>query len=266
MPQTITVASPLVLNNQAGPVTITGPGANLLTISGGNTNPTMPAGTQVFNITNQSSANDVISALTIANGYNSNNAQVSDGAGISVTGQLTIDHAVITNNLAHNYGAGIYAVYNFNNSSSLTITNSTISNNSTGDTVNGFYAAGGGIYDDGVPLTITNDIFSGNAATVGGGINITTPLTTITNSTFDGNYAYGAGGAIDAGGGTSGDKVIIVGSTISNNTAGGSGGIYDDALMTIVNSTIAKNSASGYGGGISFSGYLTVCSIIRIRT
>ena len=59
-PQTITVATPLTLTNQAGPVTITGPGANLLTISGGNTNPNMLAGTQVFNITNQSSANDVL--------------------------------------------------------------------------------------------------------------------------------------------------------------------------------------------------------------
>ena len=250
-PQTITVATPLDLNNQAGPVTITGPGANLLTISGGNT-------TQVFNITNQSSADDVISDLTIANGMAVTNAiegLYANGGGISFSGGLTINDAVITHNTEQggNGGGGIYNVYaGINISGTLTINNSVISDNSviTNNTPPGPGGQGGGIDVVGIPTTITNTTISGNTAGIGGGIEDSQGNMTITDSTISGNSTLGGGfgGGIDNSSGT----VSLLGSTISGNASFSGAGINNNGnvQMTIINSTIADNDASYLGGGI----------------
>src|SRR5262249_38991531 len=104
----------------------------------------------------------------------------------------------------------------------VTITNSTISDNSSGD-------SGGGIHLRGITyLSIANNTISGNSAgTSGGGI-----------------YAPGCAANVP-------DRVSIVTSTISGNSAGTSGGgIYDAvSVLHVANSTISGNSA-GSGGGI----------------
>jgi predicted outer membrane repeat protein len=100
-------------------VTITGPGASSLTISGNNT-------FEVFYINLTVSVS--ISGLTITNGRSSGN-----GGGIYSNGVLTLTNAVVSNNSA-NYGGGIY------NPGSLTLINSTVSGNSaSGD--------GGGVHN-----------------------------------------------------------------------------------------------------------------------
>ena len=134
------------------------------------------------------------------------------------------------------------------NSGVLTVSNSTIVDNSTGE--------GGGIYNNN-QLTVNNSTLSGNAATRGGAIfNNENRTATINNSTLVGNSASD-GGAIynkNSGLATPGGKVTINNSTLSGNSAGGSnsGAIYNgdgttsgNADVTINNSTLANNSGGG---------------------
>jgi len=152
------------------------------------------------------------------------------------------------------FGGGIY------NLGTLTVTDSTVANNSAGQ--------GGGIENDvSASLTIANSTITGNSTLdggTGGGIIDRGGTLTITNSTIVGNQAAGDGsaGGIFAEGGT----VIITGSTIADNTAGGyGGGIVSEVdpklftgTLTIANSTISGNNSTGGGGGIGSSAMLSV--------
>ena len=82
---------------------------------------------------------------------------------------------------------------------------------------------GGGIFNDGGTLTVTNSTISGNRASFGGGI------------------SHGVGGT-----------ATVTNSTISGNSADFGGGIRSlfGTLITVANSTISGNSAS-FGGGSS---------------
>jgi CSLREA domain-containing protein len=126
------------------------------------------------------------------------------------------------------------------NEGTLTLKNSTISNNSSG-------SDGGGIANLGT-LAVANDTIRGNTAHfVGGGI-WNFGNATITASTISGNESTLFGGGGIANGGT----LSIVNSTISDNTAGdGGGGIsnFQQGPLTMVNSTISHNRAP-IGGGI----------------
>src|SRR6266496_3087820 len=110
-------------------VTISGPGANVLAVNAN-------AASRVFHIAPGKTVN--ISGLTITNGNPPANPP-------------------------DNYGAGIY-----NDHATLTVSNCTISGNSTGDS-----GYGGGIYNDGfigsATLTINNSTLSDNSATVEAG-------------------------------------------------------------------------------------------------
>ncbi|MBO7726741.1 MAG: hypothetical protein J6S40_09790, partial [Thermoguttaceae bacterium] len=68
------------------------------------------------------------------------------------------------------------------------------------------------------------------------------------------NLASYYGGGIFNESGT----LTITNSTISGNTAGWGGGIYNYGTLTIMNSTISGNTASYYGGGIFNRGTLTI--------
>jgi hypothetical protein len=126
----------------------------------------------------------------------------------------------------------------------MTITDSTISNNSES-----------GIYNRAGRVTILNSTISGNSAgqfAEGGGISTgdfkIPAFTSITNSTISGNSAS------DSGGGIANDYsfLAIINSTLSGNSAGNSGGGISNYSggVQIANSTISGNSA-GSGGGIS---------------
>jgi hypothetical protein len=137
-PQTITVASTLVLNETPGPVTINGSGTDV-TISGGNT-------VGVFQI--EANAVASLSSLTITGGVATN------GGGIDNAGTLTITASTIAGN-SPNYipsgsGGGIY------NSGSLTIINSVIAGNGVD-----FFVAGG--IDNWGALTVVNSDVIGNS-------------------------------------------------------------------------------------------------------
>jgi hypothetical protein len=78
----------------------------------------------------------------------------------------------------------------------------------------------------------------------------TPAVVAIINSTISGNSAPGSGGGIASGYW----GVTIVNSTISGNSAGDSGGGVGGSFVEIMNSTISGNSAGKIGGGIATSG------------
>ena len=146
----ITLSSTLVLSETDGPEVISGPGANLLTVSGNNA-------VEVFYVTGTAT----LSALTVSAGRSSN------GGGIVNYGNLTVVNSTITNNRASSAGGGIF------NGGTLGLANCTLSDNSA--------SVGGGIYDSngrndyGTPLTkygmltLVNCTLADNSATGNGG-------------------------------------------------------------------------------------------------
>jgi len=220
-------------------VTLLGPGAGTLTVSGNNAS-------RVFDVT----GTDVtIRSLTIANGQGA-----LYGAGMRTAGGagsiVILGNCIVTNNATTLLGAGI-----FNSSGvALTVSNCTICGNSAPS------GNGGGIYNSNASLTVIASTISGNYANlVGGGImndgsgGGATLL--ITASTISSNSAYTGGGILNYG--QSGSATLTISaSTISGNSAyawaGGAicnNGWYGNGTVLINASTISSNSAP-YGGGI----------------
>ena len=215
-------------------LTITGPGASSLTISGNLLS-------RVFLINSGITAN--ISGLTIQNGRDG-----YGGGGIFNYGTLTLTNSTLSSNSAYDYGGGIYNEYG-----TLTLTNSTVSDNTS--------TYGGGIFNKGGMLTLTNSTVSGNSASYyGGGIYNGGGTVTLTNSTVSGNTANYQGGGIYNGGGT----VTLTNSTVSGNSAPyNGGGIYNFlGTLTLTNSTLSGNTAP-YGGGGGFYNYFD--STLRLK-
>src|SRR5207249_2742209 len=143
-------------------------------------------------------------------------------------------------------GSGIY-----NFGGAATITNSTLSGNSGG--------SGGGIFNDDMKSTRltsrhTTSTLSGNSAvdSSGGGIYNFGGAATITNSTLSGNSG-GSGGGIFTVGITVHSATLQIPSfptRRSSDLAGSGSGIYNfGGAATITNSTLSGNSG-GSGGGI----------------
>lgn len=149
----------------------------------------------------------------------------------NINGNLVID------------GTGFKVTINGNNAKRVfyvqagivVINNLTIQNGYTG-------SMGGGIFNPGGTLTVTNSTFTGNKAGYGGAIASSGP-TTIANSTFYNNQAtVNGGGAYNSAG-----PLTILNSTFSGNTAASSGGgLYNDTGATLnLGNTIVANSTSG---------------------
>jgi len=262
------------------PLTIQGPGKDLVAISGDYTQ-------RVFNI----SSGVNISGITIRDGFTTEN-----GGGIYHTGVLTIAQSEIISNNAE-MGGGIYS----DNGSKLHLTDSSITDNQAG-TGGGIYGnentnridnssifsntanySGGGIYLYSSVLTVTNSIVSDNTANEGAGLYLSSADTTIVeteiaNNDAIGSYAEGGGihnssnggslqitdcdihdnAAAFSGGGiyaSYADNIYIINSRVFSNTASGGGGIYNDSGSTIeiMGSSIEENSANS-GGGIYTTG------------
>jgi hypothetical protein len=151
-------------------LTISGPGASNLAISGNNA-------VRVLSV-NQN-ATVTISGVTIENGLAS-----GGGGGILNSGMLTVTDSTISGNSTNLFGGGI------GNYGALTLTNSTVTGNSA--TI-GF---GGGIVNVGT-LTLVNSTISGNSAKTfyGGGV-MNLGTLAVANSTVSGNSTASHGGGI----------------------------------------------------------------------
>jgi hypothetical protein len=213
-------------------------GGSLITISGGNSVGVFSVNTGVkFTVQN----------LTIANGNSGTGGGISNGringdGSIIAGGTLTVTNSTFSDNTANLDGGGIY-----NGGGTLTVTNSTFSGNSA--TVGYGYGFGGGIANsyDGT-LTVTNSIFSGNSAFLGGSIIAGGTWLTVTNSTFSDNTANLYGGAI-----YNSVAATVANSTFSGNYATEAGGaIANDGgtSLAVTNSTFSSNGAQ-HGGAIN---------------
>jgi CSLREA domain-containing protein len=254
-------------------MTINGPGAGSLTISGNNV-------TRVFEIAATKTA--TISGMTITGGKVSGTAGAAgsgaaggaaNGGGVLNGGTLTLTNVIVSGNHVTGgdggsatgsaggaggdaRGGGIFS------SGTLTLTNTTVNgnNSATGgkggdsDTTNGDGGAGfgGGVYSLGtLTLTLTNSTISGNTAT-GGAAGA--------GSGAAGTAGASSGGGIYNDGTTAAATATITNSTISGNTAGqNGGGIFSIgtggvANLTITGSTISGNTAGLNGGGIYNTG------------
>ena len=232
-------------------LTINGPGANLLSVQRSAASGT-PA-FRIFNIT-VPAMSVRISGLTIANGSSS----VGGGGIYNDSTSLSLTNVTISGHSAFG-GGGIY------NAGYVTIANSTISGNLSGSNGGGIYVGGGG------QLFLTNVSVSSNMAAGGGGIYNDSGDVTVTNSTISGNLSGSNGGGIynkraanlmpqDPGGTLSIENSTISGNTTSSAAGGGGGGIYNLYLspggfaeLAFYNCTIFGNSTTGpstYGGGV----------------
>ena len=267
-------------------ITITGPGASLLTVQRSFAN-----GTPSFRIFHITPGHTVmIEGLTIKSGRN---FTASGGGILNDQATLTLNHCAVVENYTTGFGGGIY---NFGGSARLTILNSTVSDNLNDGVGLGSGGFGGGINNegtlrisnstvsvnmsratDGVPrggtgggiynavpidgvvgiLEISNSTISNNLADKHAGGILSFGSMTLINSTVSGNTATGKGSQnqIFYGGGIFCGSATIRNSTISGNSAvgedrGRGGGIANLGSLTITNSTLSGNSADGGGGGI----------------
>ena len=185
----------------------------------------------------------VVTDSTISD--NSLYAEGSVGGGISsyfdvAKPTLIVNNSTISGNSAvgvyFGAGGGIYNVDGY-----LTVTNSTITDNS----VAGAQGGGGGIYNGGHGATVTDSTISGNVAmgesSSGGGINSWNAIT-LSNSVLSANVASDKGGGVFI----SADTVTLNNSTLSGNEAALGGGIaislYGDLILN--NTIVALNQAS----------------------
>ncbi len=177
---------------------------------------------------------------------------------------LTIENGVgvVSDSDSDGAGGGIY-----NDGGTVTITDSSITDNMAAAQCcgSGYGGPGGGIETDSGTLTITNTTISDNTGSGGGGVDSDSSIVTIVNSTISGNTAfpYDGGGINNADGvGDGHDSLTITSSTISGNSAYFGGGGIETDNASITSSTISGNKTlDNYGGaGIYADGPLTVTS------
>ncbi|MDJ0752585.1 MAG: right-handed parallel beta-helix repeat-containing protein [Ardenticatenaceae bacterium] len=182
-------------------------GGNAITVSGGNA-------ARVFNV---SAGQVTIDGLSIVNGV----------PAIAACGPFSFE-----------CGGGLFLA---NNTVGVTLTNSTLSDNSA--------LQGGGIYNFGGTVHIINSTIANNTANSGGGIYNRAGVIQLTNAELNGNSSTGSnGGGILADGGA----LIIENSSLSDNSAFTSGGaIYNrnSGVVQVSNTTISNNRAINTGGG-----------------
>ncbi len=281
----ITVTGTIVLTNTLPSIsqdlTINGPGATNLTISGANS----------YLVLQVNGVNLTLSGVTIANGnsgsgggifnflgtvnisgttFNNNRAPSFNGGGIySVNGTLNITNSIFYSNTVSGSGGGIYS-----NGTIVNLTNSSIYSNTASSTGGGIYQTGGAlfitnsaIYSNTSPSTggaiylnssVLNlaggSVYSNTASSDGGGIYLNSSALFLTSSSVYSNTAiFANGGAIYNNNGT----LFVTNSAITSNVAisstrsnGLGGGIYNYGFLSIGNSTLSNNSAGSLGGAI----------------
>lgn len=251
----LTASGPTSINLSTGillfsDMTITGPGANLLTVQ----RSTAP-GTIGFRIFEVGGTRTVtISNLTIANGVT---IGAPAGAGIWNKGRLTLNNCNFYNNTAGptpNIGAG-GAIYN--EGPSLVLNNCNIGGLGPGQ-ANQAMAFGGGIFDVVGTLVMNGGSIVGNS---GGGIAMagaTLRGVSITNNTQN----FGGGAGVNVLGRTLIENCLIANNTATDASADGGGVRNGLGILTIVNSTITGNRAKGPGGGVrNFNGQMFLTNV-----
>jgi len=196
-------------------------------------------------------------------------AGAQDGAG-----SLSVSNCNILQNSTLNGDGGAIALFD---GGTVTISNTTIAGNKANtqdpNAWYGFY--GGGIFaqDSGpfpVSITIANSSVSNNSLTAtnglapvqfGGGICSFTSGDAIHGTTISGNQANGDGGGLY---GPNGSFVVDQGSVFSNNVSSGFGGGISAASIIVNNTTLVSNTAALGGGALYSNGWAAAISNSRI--
>ncbi len=250
MGKLITLTSGEILINHS--LTINGPGAGNLTISGNNNS-------RIFHVDDGSDSSlltvtlnslslvnakssviggaiDSAENLIVTNSVLSGNTSSSNGGAIeefSISAGLLLENTQIVNNSATGVGGGI----RFSSGGSFAAIGCLIANNSA-------TGSGGGLSLEEIlsgtgDLYMINSTISHNSATTGGGLSFT-------------NFRLGADGA----GHTADDGMaLLYGSLVTNNTAtvAGGGVNFDYGRAMVINSMV-KNNAAPQGGGLATTG------------
>jgi CSLREA domain-containing protein len=231
--QTIVLTNGQLNIANPGTISIFGPGANLLTVSGNDA-------TRVFMINSGSSA--LIRDLTVSGGNDTAASGANGGGGIRIEGFLDLLYSSVVDNRSVNFSGGIYP----RAGGTVFIDNCFIARNMAG-------SGGGAIYINNGSVDVANTIFDHNTSNLDGGA-IVNGLGTLTarNITVSNNTAARSGGGLDLS-----DTTVIADSRIINNLSaasfGNGGGISADDSLTITNTTISGNKAKT-GGGIAIAG------------
>ena len=226
-PCTITLTSGELVIGKS--LTIQGPGASQLTVSGGGVSRVFFTGR--LDIT-PSGFTVTLDGLTVTGGNGVGAfGSIITGGGIfnNIGTTLTVSNSTISGNTA-DLGGGL-----FNNAGTLTLNNSTVSGNTA---IN--Y---GGISNNNGTMTVTNSTISGNSAiSTGGGLGNNFSTMTVTNSTISGNSAGFQGGGIAN---NSSSIVTFKNTIIANGPSGGNcGGLGATTPVGVNFST--DNSCAGF--------------------
>ncbi|MEM7314669.1 MAG: choice-of-anchor Q domain-containing protein, partial [Planctomycetota bacterium] len=244
-PATIQLVGQLSLTSS---MTIAGPGADELTISGAGTNQ------RIFDITDFSSSLQEVAIrdITLADAgrsdvahfggaiLNRENLSLIDsavtgnsatfGGGVYSTGQLLLSGTAISNNTSSSDGGGLF----LGSESTTTIVTSHVSGNTA-------TRMGGGLEGNGA-LTVEDSTFSANSGERGGGIYLqSSSNVSVRNTTFSGNTASTFGGGLASLG------PVTAGSSIENSTFTGNratvqaGGLFHNSVsqLELHNSLVA---------------------------
>ncbi len=261
---TIILTSGELLVNKS--LKIRGPGPHGI-VSGNGTS-------RVFHVTPNTIV--TISGLTIANGSVSTAFGPflsSAGGGIfSDHADLTVSNCIISGNSAR-YGGGIFSNSLGGGSAALTISRTTLVDNSASFVGGGVFSGGGfsNTVDSGdASLRINNSSLTNNSARIGGGIFndgfYGTATLTVHNSTiraFPSNFSQPRfpGAAIYNNGDSGVADATVTNSTVTSDPSEfgfeNTSGIYNDgdasvrqgiATLTITDSSVSSNSSFGFGG------------------
>ena len=237
-------------------ITITGPGASKLAISGGNEHQILYIG---YNTTTKTPSDVTISGLTFKDGHSQYGGalEINDKTGtVSISKCTFSGNKAVGPNGYYSDGKGADGgiaqggAIDMEVGKLLTITSSTISGNTAqgGSAPGGASglaagnAYGGGIYSKlGAPVEVVSSRITGNKAIGGVGLAATTP---------GGPGANGQGGSQTGNNGSQGDQ----GYTGANGGGAYGGGICSKGKLTIQSSTISGNAAIGGNGGIGSKG------------
>jgi len=231
----ITLTSGELLINKS--LTIAGPGANLLTISGNNAS-------RVFDVDVANPGVVTISDLTVSNAmFNGgpSGGGIGNGGGIfnNGTGTVNVTNCALNNNKTTGNGGGIFN----NGAGTVNVGSSTLTNNSVP-------GGGGGVANQSTaPINIFNSTLNGNSGSVGGGgvNNQSTGTVTITNCTLS-NNSGGTGGGVR----NSSTGPIKLRNTIVALNTSGTGPDLSGTFTSNGNNLIGKNDGStGFTNGVN---------------
>jgi hypothetical protein len=254
-PQTIALTSGELQLTGGATTTITGPGANLLTISGGGQSRVLyvdfsSAALSGLTISGGSVASSdfggggvlsVGSTLTLTNVTVSRNSTGGNGAGVACSGTgsaTTLINCTVSGNTGSGFGSGLYnGTYD-----TMTLIGCTVGNNS------GAYK-GGGLLNSGT-LSMTNCTINANStgnptSGLGGGL-LNTGTVSMINCTVSGNTADVFGGGLVNGGTLSMTNCTVSG----NSTKYGEAGLVNSGTLTMTNTIVAGNSFGDVHGAL----------------